>query len=55
MGRSDLRSRLRAALTVLAWTIVFMALMLLAMRYRDRNRGPITFTNWSSQAEPAPR
>ena len=55
MGRSDLGSRLRVALSVLAWAAVFTALMLLAMRYRDRNRGPITFTNWSSQAEPAPR
>lgn len=54
MGRS-LMSRLRAALTVLAWTVIFTALLLLAMRYRDRNREPITFTNWSSQAGPAPR
>jgi hypothetical protein len=43
-------SRLRAALTVLAWTLVFTALMLVAMRYRDRDRGPITFIDWQDQA-----
>jgi hypothetical protein len=54
MGR-DLMSRLRAVLTVLASAFVFTALMLLAMRYRDRNRGPISFTEWPSPAAPAPR
>jgi hypothetical protein len=48
-------SRLRAALTILAWTVLFTGFMLIAMHYRDRARGPITFTDWQGRAAPPAR